>query len=205
LALLALEIGMASKVLAPEVLAARVGAAACPPTTLEPTWGVDGHTAEVYPGLVGDQTISVTLSVDDDGFLRRECPHCEREFKWLPGDRDTAMPAEGYACPYCARRADPGAWWTKPQLEVVEARVMGDVLRPEIDQLEESLKDIGRSSGGLVEVTVTRDIPNPPSEPLTEPNDMRRVDFPCHPAEPVKVSENWSAPVHCLICATPTA
>lgn len=36
--------------------------------------------------------------------------------------------------------------------------------------------------------------------PLTEPDDMRRVDFECHPAEPVKVFENWSEPVHCLVC-----
>jgi hypothetical protein len=29
---------------------------------------------------------------------------------------------------------------------------------------------------------------------------MRRVDFLCHPAEPVKVLDDWGRPVHCLIC-----
>jgi hypothetical protein len=28
--------------------------------------------------------LSMSLPLDGDGFLRRECPTCEREFKWLP-------------------------------------------------------------------------------------------------------------------------
>jgi len=38
--------------------------------------------------------------------------------------------------------------------------------------------------------------------PLTEPDDMRRIDFACHPAEPVKVLESWSEPPHCLVCGS---
>jgi hypothetical protein len=29
---------------------------------------------------------------------------------------------------------------------------------------------------------------------------MRRVGFPGHPGEPVKMLDDWSAPVRCLIC-----
>ncbi len=56
-------------------------------------------------------TLSMSLPLDGDGFLRRECPTCEREFKWLPspqhGEGDAAAasdePApERYFCPYCA-------------------------------------------------------------------------------------------------------
>jgi hypothetical protein len=32
---------------------------------------------------------------------------------------------------------------------------------------------------------------------------MRRVDPACHPEEPIKVLEEWSAPVRCLICGNP--
>lgn len=28
--------------------------------------------------------LSMSLPLDGDGFLRRECPTCEREFKWVP-------------------------------------------------------------------------------------------------------------------------
>ena len=33
-------------------------------------------------------SISVHLPLDKDGFLRRECPHCERQFKQWQGRRD---------------------------------------------------------------------------------------------------------------------
>ncbi len=29
---------------------------------------------------------------------------------------------------------------------------------------------------------------------------MMRVDFPCHPEEPLKVSEDWDGDVACLLC-----
>jgi hypothetical protein len=41
-------------------------------------------------------------------------------------------------------------------------------------------------------------------DPLTEDDDMRRVDVRCHPTEPIKVIEDWPGAVYCLICGTPT-
>src|SRR6266511_2386951 len=89
--------------------------------------------------------LSMSLPLDSDGFLRRECPTCERE----------------------------------------------------IDRLN-------RSSGGLIgiEAHLERDEPEPAPE-LDETDDMRRIDFTCHPAEPVKVLDDWDGPVHCLICGEP--
>ena len=29
--------------------------------------------------------MEVSFPLDSDGFIRRECPHCEREFKWHHG------------------------------------------------------------------------------------------------------------------------
>jgi hypothetical protein len=43
---------------------------------------------------------------------------------------------------------------------------------------------------------------NPPDklDPLTEADDMRRVDFECHPSVPIKVLDEWDRSVYCLIC-----
>ncbi len=30
----------------------------------------------------------MTIPLDSDGFLRRECPTCEREFKWQPSEAE---------------------------------------------------------------------------------------------------------------------
>jgi hypothetical protein len=53
-----------------------------------------------------------------------------------------------------------------------------------------------------IDVRLDRDKPEPAPE-LDEPDDMRRVDFTCHPLEPVKVLDDWESPVHCLICGEP--
>ena len=40
--------------------------------------------------LMSDEVqLSMSLPLADDGFMRRECTTCEREFKWLPSP-DTA-------------------------------------------------------------------------------------------------------------------
>lgn len=138
---------------------------------------------------------TATLSVDDDGFLRRECPHCEREFKWWSGDSSEPMPAGGYHCPYCDGRSEDG-WWTRPQLAHIEA-IAGNRVE---DTLHDAFKPLEQSSSKNVKFTVSRSPEKPVPAVPDEPNDMRRVEFACHPTEPVKVLEDWDGAVHCLLC-----
>jgi hypothetical protein len=54
--------------------------------------------------------IPITLPLDSDGFLRRECPKCEREFKWHEGPTED-RPQDWndppvYWCPLCGSRSD---------------------------------------------------------------------------------------------------
>ena len=63
----------------------------------------------------------------------------------------------------------------------------------------EDMDRIGRNSGGLINVSMEYDEPNE-LDPLTEADDMRRVDFACHPTEPVKVLDDWDRTVRCLVC-----
>lgn len=131
--------------------------------------------------------MSISLPLDADGFLRRECPACERECKWFYSEDSEPVPTEGYACPYCGQRALPEEWFTKAQAEFAARSAGSEVLGPILDQF--------KGSG----FKVTKD---PPPAPLTEVNDMRRVDFACHPKEPIKVREDWHQSVRCIICGT---
>lgn len=71
---------------------------------------------------------------------------------------------------------------------------------PEIKKLGKSIDRLNRS-GGLVKAELDFDMPDEP-EPAPEDMAMRRIDFACHPDEPVKVLDDWQRPVHCLICGT---
>lgn len=143
---------------------------------------------------------SVSVPVDDDGYLRRECPTCERQFKWHvgpTGDRPSdATDLAVYSCPLCGENAEPDQWWTQEQLDYVQAAAAGPIM----EELNEELRKALSGSYGLFEVTVESDrAPGPPAA-IHEPNDLVIVQSPCHPWEPVKIPDDWNDTLHCLIC-----
>lgn len=152
---------------------------------------------------------SMSIPLDSDGFLRRECPTCEREFKWLPtaeGEEATPTLAAGFFCPYCAVQAAPDAWLTQAQVDMATSIAYDEVVAPELESLKRSVEDLNRSSGGLMGIRADMTIEEPePAGELTETDDMRRVDFACHPTEPVKVLDDWHREVHCLVCGAAAA
>lgn len=161
-----------------------------------------------------DWESQVPVPVDGDGFLRRECPTCEREFKWLPtknedeataaaGDEDRSEPDPQYFCPYCGVPASVNAWHTKAQVAVAMEMVEREVVEPQLEELERTLRDLNRTSRGLIhlEANLERES-RPPAPDLSEIDDMRRIDFVCHPSEPLKVLDSWDEPVRCLVCGT---
>ena len=54
----------------------------------------------------------VSLPLDSDGFLRRECPHCVQEFKWHHGpaneEAEAADEPAAYTCPLCGQGGGTG-------------------------------------------------------------------------------------------------
>jgi len=144
--------------------------------------------------------MSVPVPLDDDGFLRRACPTCKREFKWMPSNEAEPVPDGGYACPYCAQRAD-AHWLTEGQLAVLLDAAGRDKVDPMLDEFADDIRSMNRP-GSLLRFDVEIS-PRGPRPTLTEPNDMMRVDPACHPKEPIKVAEDWTGVVHCLICAAP--
>ncbi len=146
----------------------------------------------------------MSLPLDKEGFLRRECPHCERQFKWWPTppeeeiSEDTQEAPEAYFCPYCHEPAPLGAWWTKEQLEYAQQIAVAEALGPQLRRMKNDLGRGNRRSKGISFEMSGSALSQP--EPLVEPDDMVRVDLPCHPEEPVKVEELWDQEVACLVC-----
>jgi hypothetical protein len=144
---------------------------------------------------------SVSLPLDNDGFLRRECPHCEQEFKWHHGpaneEAESQPPFETYFCPRCGQPAGPDSWWTQDQLHIIEAaqsavvnQVLGDAFK-------------GFRNSKHVKVSLEGfDTPDKMPEPLVEPDDMEIVTSPCHAWEPVKVPDSAPGPLYCLVCGS---
>lgn len=152
----------------------------------------------------------MTLPLDADGFLRRECPTCEREFKWLSSPASDASDTEAqhavgirYYCPYCGVQAPDSAWHTKAQIASARAIVMRVLVVPQLDELERKLDLLNRSPGGLIKLSAKLERDEPEPQPtLVETDDMRRTCATCHPAQPVKVLDDWTGTLFCLICGS---
>lgn len=144
--------------------------------------------------------IDVSLPLDDDGFLRRECPTCVRQFKWLhtKGEDTARSESRVYFCPYCGELASPDKWWTREQLEYMQELAIQRVGEEILDPFASSMQKLNRP-GSPVSVQVTRKHRPIPAK-LVEPNDMKELVPTCHASEPVKVSESWTGVVHCLVC-----
>lgn len=155
---------------------------------------------------MSDLEIPLTFPLDSDGFLRRACPTCAREFKWLPAEQDPqTLASEQYFCPYCGEGAPTDHWFTTEQSAYIRDEVVARALGPALDDLADSFRQINRSSGGLVRFSGYLERPErTQAPPVFEPDDMRRVTLECHPSEPLKIDEVWSAPVHCLVCGSST-
>lgn len=142
----------------------------------------------------------------DQGFLRRQCPHCNREFKWHSGsteDRpEDASDPPFYHCPYCGEPAGHDDWWTEAQLAHAEQIMEGEGAR----MMNEEFQRLAlRHRKGFITMSVTPAPELPSPMPLVEPSDMIAVVPPCHPWEPIKILDEWTEPVHCLVCGEPFA
>jgi hypothetical protein len=94
--------------------------------------------------------------------------------------------------------AQADQWFTEAQLDYLEKAGLAAVA----DEVNEVFSESSKSFG-LLKYT-PGDPPPAPGEMAPEPNDMRRADFGCHPEDPLKVAEDWSKPIHCLICGSST-
>lgn len=150
---------------------------------------------------MNDISVPIPLPLDEDGFLRRECPTCEREFKWFVHNPDdpTLERVAQYFCPLCGEPSAVDNWWTPEQISYATA-----VASPKLDNaVRDSLESAFKGVKGLrfePRANFSLDLPAP--QTLHEPNDMVILEPPCHGQEPIKIPPGDVARVHCLICGS---
>ena len=69
----------------------------------------------------------------------------------------------------------------------------------ELCDVSDQLENAFRTVEGLAYKRGQIDAPEPPAA-LHQPSDMTMVAPPCHPEEPVKVPEEATARLYCLMC-----
>lgn len=171
---------------------------------------------------MSELVLEVNLPLDDERFLRRECPNCVQEFKIQISPEELKILAEkgiesfltdddnnpvdnkdeidNYYCPYCDQIAPADTWWTQEQLSyfgVYGENIMAKIVN---DNLIKPMKRNFNKSSGLVSISF-KGSEMKYEEPWIsdEINDMDTVDLPCC-NEKVKITQDWHKNVFCFYC-----
>jgi len=171
--------------------------------------------------------VNLPFPLDEDGFFRRECPFCHKEFKVLLEKEElTDLAQEGidsfmlekketnltesesseteFVCPYCGQRAPSDSWWTQEQLayvRVVAKNIMAKIVNEKL--IRPLKRAFRRSSSDMVSIQFEgKEIEQ--QEPWISPelDDMEIFDLPCCERK-IKVEENWQGKVYCFFCGFP--
>jgi hypothetical protein len=162
-------------------------------------------------------TQRIGLPEDGQGFVRRECPSCRRQFKTRGGPADGAIiqrylgrhlyfenPHEivrddaTVHCLYCGVAAPSDEWCTPQQRAWLEkvATFLGKEIR--FEQMAFAWRTLEFNPSPTF-------IAVPPSDRLpemrTEDDDMRKASFFCC-VEEAKVDTHWTRPLHCPRCGS---
>lgn len=140
--------------------------------------------------------LAMRIPLDADGYLRRECPNCERDFKRVvqkafDTERSWRSP-EGLYCPYCGLQSTSNTWLTKAQVQYSK-KVLAELVARE--RTRKGIKTL--LPPPHVSSRLTRG-------ELSEANDMRIVRSPCHSEAAIKVSDRWIGDLRCTVCGART-
>ena len=171
-------------------------------------------------------SFSVSLSTDREGFLRRECVSCGREFKtevdsseltWAlaaqceraglqVGMTGSDEPPSVLRCPFCGHEAPGTDMHTRDTVDYMKRLVYREYVVPTLNRFTADLeKSFGRRgrSGGLFSVSMefkaSREIA--PVRPMHGPEspDMKIIRFLCC-GKRIKVPEAWWDVPACSYC-----
>ena len=171
----------------------------------------------------------ISLPLDDEGFFRRQCSFCEKEFKifltknelqdleqdgigsyLLPeGQRTDQNDAsidddEHFFCPYCGEMAPQSDWWTQEQLAFFRVHAENYMAKIVNDKFIKPMKrKYGRPKKGFISFHLdAKEIKQKDAWISPEENDMSIIHLPCC-TKKMKIDELGTKTVICFFCRFP--
>jgi hypothetical protein len=174
---------------------------------------------------MSDIILNVSISLDEDKFLRRECPHCLQEFKIQISTEDLKNIAEkgiesfltendeshveesdgeedpdDLFCPYCGQAAPATHWWTKEQLAYVKVYAKNIMAKIVNDKFIKPMNSSFNKSSGPISISFKgKEMEYDEPWISDEVNDMVIFELPCCKNK-LKINENWVNAVFCFYC-----
>jgi len=172
--------------------------------------------------------MEISFPLDDDGFLRRDCPLCRGQFKVLvpeeqlktlaqrglepylleeglmEAEPDQEEDEETLTCPYCGQDSDADSWWTEQQLNYLHAHlhnILADMVNRHL--VQPLKRRATRNVGGLISIRVdAQEMEHVEPWMPPEENDMTLFELPCC-GQRIKITDEWMETVYCPFCHFP--
>lgn len=176
-----------------------------------------------------DTSLALRVSTDADGFLRRACPSCGREFKTdvdeadlagllgpavarigaqigeISAEIDEGPPEEKIRCPFCQHRSGASEFLTDDLVAYLRSIVMREIVIPRMNKMFGDIADnfARPPRDSLLSLRFEHDTAIRPPRPIhgPEPRDMKIVRLLCC-GRRLKVPERWYDVAICPYCET---
>jgi len=111
------------------------------------TQGVSRNQLSRLEDIVEDEVrLNITLQVDDEGMLGRQCHNCSQYFKLKLGTGIQDITTT--TCPYCEFQSDCEDFATDDQIEYAQSIAIQQLVEPTLRDFQKSLKKLERQSKG---------------------------------------------------------
>ncbi len=132
-------------------------------------------------------SMEVSIPLDDDGYLDRECPApaCLAAFKIHADDWTEKVRDEEVFCPVCRHANTPDNWLTTEQVRYCESRLMQEVM-PMIDgEMRRMTRGFNRRQprGGLIQLSMDYTPSRPVAVVPLDAADLMRQRYVCEQCE----------------------
>lgn len=125
---------------------------------------------------MSEESLSISVPADNDGFVSFNCPHCEKRFKLLVADYESDDVINLF-CPACGLPDQASEFISKEAKEAAIA-LAKNLLMGKVDEMFKGLEKSFRGSSSI-QMKRTGGLPMEPEKVLTEENDLERVHFAC--------------------------
>lgn len=149
---------------------------------------------------MSEETFSIEIPSDDEGFVGVQCPHCDERFKLRVDEYQEEEPGT-LTCSLCGMTADASAFLARDDVrEVAQAQAVNLVR----EHLDKTLKKLERDTRGSKHFQFKRDRKSTRKEPvpkLREFTDGAVANLPCCDRH-VKVDPSAASSVlYCPYCS----
>lgn len=174
-----------------------------------------------------EKRFKLSVSTDKDGFLRRSCPSCGRDYKTEINDADLAhilapqfqhhgieigqteddsenlldREDKKLFCPYCQDAADISDTLAEELSDYLKRLIYREYILPQFNKAFSQISSGSKRSKGLFSIEISTSRSLLPQRPIHGPEqpDMKIIRMLCCDRS-VKVSEEWNGTSICTYC-----